>query len=236
MKKRAYSVIEVLIAMAIFLFGIFPIIGFTFTSLRGERIAGSKEEAARLTTTVVDYIKSRGYDDIKDIVDPDGDNVGSFSGTYKLKSDSTAFIIDTAVGDDFEGVFFPGVNTATDGNIFVLNSRGMRLDDGKAGFRVYMSLVDVGLYKWTDSDGDGVETTNEWIAEGNYENPVTGNNGNTIFGTGGINTNETQGSGSLSRDKFILGKVVFEYTQNTDGVFDKNVEMQFVISPIEEWR
>ena len=230
MKKRGYSVIEVLIAMAIFLFGIFPIIGFTFTSLRGERIAGSKEEAARLTTTIVDYIKSRGYDKVKTMTG------SGFEQTYKLvlTDDKTAFRTENYDFEkDFYGISSP---TSTD-NIFILNSRGLRMDDNKAQFTVYMTLSDVELMRLKkDSTGDDDPATG-WEEEDKYENPITGKDGdNVLFGSGGINTDETNGSDSLTRDKFIFGKVVFDYTQNTDGVFDKDVEMQFVISPIEEWR
>ncbi len=233
MKKRGYSVIEVLIAMAIFLFGIFPIIGFTFTSLRGERIAGSKEEAARLSGTVVDYIKSRGYDEVKELIEKQtGDTFGK---TYelKLRSDNSAFITkDYEFEKDFYDITAPTVSD----NIFLLNSRGLRMDDGKAQFKVYMTLVDVELMKLKESDGDD-DPEAGWEEEKKYENPITGkDDSNVLFGTGGINTDETKGSSNLSRDKFILGKIIFEYTQNTDGVFDKNVETQFVISPIEEWR
>jgi hypothetical protein len=229
MKKRGYSVIEVLIAMAIFLFGIFPIIGFTFTSLRGERIAGSKEEAARLSSTVVDYIKSRGYEEVKTITG------GGFSKTYKLivNDDNSSFITEDY---NFEKDFYGITSPASADNIFILNSRGLRLGDGKAQFKVYMTLADVELMRLKDSTGDDDPGTG-WEKEDKYENPITGKDGsNVLFGTGGINTDESGGSDSLTRDKFILGKVVFEYTQNTDGVFDKNVETQFVISPIEEWR
>ncbi|WP_320047348.1 hypothetical protein [uncultured Ilyobacter sp.] len=229
MNRRAYSVIEVLIAMAIFLFGIFPIIGFTFTSLRGERIAGSKEEAARLTTTVVDYIKSRGYDEVKTTIG------GGFNETYKLvlKDDGSAFITENY---KFEKDFYGITTPTTADNIFILNSRGLRMDDGKAQFTVYMTLADVELMRLKNSSGDDDPETG-WEEEDKYENPITGKTGdNVLFGTGGINTDETSGSDNLSRDKFILGKVVFEYTQNSDGVFDKDVEMQFLISPIEEWR
>jgi hypothetical protein len=229
MKKRGYSVIEVLIAMAIFLFGIFPIIGFTFTSLRGERIAGSKEEAARLTTTVVDYIKSRGYDRVKSMIG------SGFNETYKLvlTDDKTAFRTENY---DFEKDFYGISSPSSSDNIFILNSRGLRMDDGKAQFTVYMNLADVELMRLKDSTGDDDPETG-WEEEDKYENPITGEDGdNVLFGTGGINTDETNGSDSLTRDKFIFGKVIFEYTQNTDGVFDKDVEMQFVISPIEEWR
>jgi len=229
MKKRGYSVIEVLIAMAIFLFGIFPIIGFTFTSLRGERIAGSKEEAARLTTTVVDYIKSRGYDRVKSMIG------SGFNETYELvlTDDKTAFRTENY---DFEKDFYGISSPSSSDNIFILNSRGLRMDDGKAQFTVYMNLADVELMRLKNSTGDDDPETG-WEEEDKYENPITGEDGdNVLFGTGGINTDETNGSNSLTRDKFIFGKVIFEYTQNTDGVFDKDVEMQFVISPIEEWR
>ncbi|WP_319371431.1 prepilin-type N-terminal cleavage/methylation domain-containing protein [uncultured Ilyobacter sp.] len=224
MKKRGYSVIEVLIAMAIFLFGIFPIIGFTFTSLRGERIAGSKEEAARLTTTVVDYIKSRGYENVKTITG------GGFDETYELvlKDDKSAFITkDYEFEDDFYG---------NKNEIFVLNSRGLRMEDGRAEFEVHMNLVDVELMKWSDTNGDGAEEVSEWSSETSYENVLTGTSNKYIYGETGINTQDSQKSKELKGDKFILGKVLFKYTEKAGEAFDKSVEMQFVISPIEEWR
>jgi prepilin-type N-terminal cleavage/methylation domain-containing protein len=227
MKKRGYSIIEVLIAMAIFLFGIFPILGFTFTALRGERKAGSKEEAVRLATTVVDYIKSRGYEDIKG-------RIGTgFDETYELelKSDSTAFVTKDY---DFEDDFYD--TTAEADNIFILNSRGLRIEDGRAEFEVQMSLVDVELMKWDDADADGVEDVSEWVSDTSYENVLTGTSNSKIYGTTGINTQDSQASDSLVGDQFVFGKVIFRYTETAGAAFDKSVETQFVISPIEEWR
>lgn len=222
MKKRGYSVIEVLIAMAIFLFGIFPIIGFTFTSLRGERIAGSKEEAARLATTVVDYIKSRGYEEVKTITG------GGFSKTYELvlNDDSSAFITkDHKFEDDFYG---------NKDEIFVLNSRGLRIEDGRVEFDVYMKLADVELMKINNTSGNDVPSN--WVAEDSYENVLTGVKSKPIYGTEGINTQDSQKSDSLSGDRFIIGKVVFRYSERTGETLNKSVDTQFIISPIEEWR
>lgn len=233
MKKKGYSVIEVLIAMAIFLFGIFPILGFTFTSLRGERKAGSKEEAARLSTTVIDYIKSRGYANVKGIIESAG---GDFDETYSLEpnADNSAFVTDTA--PRFDDDFYDDLVKDGGDNIFLLNSRGLRIEDGRAEFEVQMSLVDVELMKWSDTDGDGIEETSEWVSDTSYENVLTGTSNSKIYGTTGINAQDSQKSDSLSGDQFIFGKVIFRYTENVGAAFNKDVETQFVISPIEEWR
>ncbi len=61
MKKKGSVLLECLIAIAIFLIGMIPITKFTINSLCIDRRSAEIEEASRITTTIIDYVKSKGY-------------------------------------------------------------------------------------------------------------------------------------------------------------------------------
>ena len=73
MKKEGSVLIECLIAIVIFLVGMIPITEFTINSLSIGRRSNEIEEAARITTTIIDYVKSKGYTTIDANADWDDD-------------------------------------------------------------------------------------------------------------------------------------------------------------------
>jgi hypothetical protein len=114
MKKKGSVLIECLIALVIFLIGIIPITKFTLNSLGLNNRSGEIEEAARITTTVIDYIKSENYTDVLE------NNLkvdSSKTETYEIASGS----VDIG-SDDNNG------NKILDSS-FDLDSRGIDLDE-----------------------------------------------------------------------------------------------------------
>ncbi|OQY42076.1 MAG: hypothetical protein B6227_03250 [Fusobacteriia bacterium 4572_74] len=108
-KKIGYSLIEALVALGILLFGIVPVVTLGAKAILFHHRASETEEAARISQTMIDYIKSRGYD-----------NLGSFttSSPYTLTPTGSAFTINqfaTDFGIPVEMVLF--------------NSKGINLND-----------------------------------------------------------------------------------------------------------
>jgi hypothetical protein len=111
MKKKGSVLIECLIALVIFLIGIIPITKFTLNSLGLNNRSGEIEEAARITTTVIDYIKSENYTDVYDYIPWDSDEVYN-----KVLSDIDESTIN----------LFPGISDIN--IVFDLESRTIDLD------------------------------------------------------------------------------------------------------------
>lgn len=63
-KKIGYSLIEALVALGILLLGIVPVVTVATQAILFHHRASETEEAARISQTMIDYIKSRGYDKI----------------------------------------------------------------------------------------------------------------------------------------------------------------------------
>ncbi|MGB6128520.1 MAG: hypothetical protein WBG30_07205 [Psychrilyobacter sp.] len=63
-KKIGYSLIEALVALGILLIGIVPVVTVATKAILFHHRAAETEEAARISQTMIDYIKSRGYDDL----------------------------------------------------------------------------------------------------------------------------------------------------------------------------
>jgi hypothetical protein len=184
MKKKGSVLIECLIAIVIFLVGIIPITKFTLNSLGLNSRSNEIEEAARITTTVIDYIKSEGYDTIlaKDYWGTD---------TYKIASGSVQ--IDSANNKSNEIL----------GSSFDLEGRGIDLKDANLIISVMKS----------DLVLDTTET---------YTNPVTNVASDVLFGSGG-----------LSEEQFIYGKVTLKYESLKNGSGEKTYYQNFILAPIE---
>ncbi|ADO82502.1 type IV pilus modification PilV family protein [Ilyobacter polytropus] len=120
MNKKGSVLIECLIAIVIFLIGIVPITNFTISSLSIDRRSNEIEEAARITTTVIDYIKSEGYDTIlaKNYWGTD---------TYKIASGSVQIDSDNNKSNEILG------------SSFDLEGRGIDLEDAELTISVMKS-------------------------------------------------------------------------------------------------
>lgn len=105
MKKKGTTFIEIVVAIAIFLIGILPVAYLTLNSLKSLKKSMEIQERVKVTTTVINYIKSRGYSSLLEDVLGDADE---FSATYYIKKDSVeeAYVIDNSgVKEDFEEDF-----------------------------------------------------------------------------------------------------------------------------------
>ncbi|MCS5420344.1 MULTISPECIES: type IV pilus modification PilV family protein [Psychrilyobacter] len=129
-KKTGYSLIEALVALGILLLGIVPVVTVATQAMLFHHRASETEEAARISQTMIDYIKSRGYD-----------NLDPLGGTkYSLSSTSGgAFTVD-GFGSSF------GISQ----DLVLLNSKGINLNE--ASFYVVMDK-DKNIAKLKKSDG-----------------------------------------------------------------------------------
>lgn len=132
MKKKGSTLIECMIAITIFLIGIIPITKFTLNSLGINDRSNEIEEAARITTTVIDHIKSENYDAIS-ANDP--------SGTYTYK-----------INSGWVDLGNPDTSPTEKENIsditFALDSRGINLD----GAELEISIMKSNLVLVTEED------------------------------------------------------------------------------------
>lgn len=146
-KKTGYSLIEALVALGILLLGIVPVVTVATQAMLFHHRASETEEAARISQTMIDYIKSRGYD-----------NLDVLPGTkYSLSSTSGgAFTVD-GFGD--KGGVSGDFSISQD--LVLLNSKGINLS--QVNFYVVMDK-DKDIAKLKKSDG----------SNDTYTDPLTG--------------------------------------------------------------
>ena len=148
-KKTGHSLIEALVALGILLLGIVPVITLATQALLFHYRASETEEAARISQTMIDYIKSRGYDDLSVI---SGEK-------YSLTSTTGgAFTMDTTVNDFGKDIVLDE-NDRISNDLILLNSKGINLND--VNFYLVMDRV-----KGELQNSSGVSDS--------YIDPVTG--------------------------------------------------------------
>ena len=231
MKKKGTTFIEIVVAITIFLIAIIPVIYLTLNSLRGLKRASEIEERAKVVTTVVNYIKSRGYSVLLEgaSASPKTSNItwdadDIFSATYKVGYDDveTAYVIVKNDGtlpgtndDSFEYHFFgENFNTATTSPdaLFLINSLGLDLE----GSEITVSMKQSDLYLQSAGSDDTA-----------YINPLTATS------TSGV----IIGDNGLISDKLIFGRVSLTYTtkSNPTDTSPKSYDQNFVIVPMENF-
>ncbi len=172
-KKIGYSLIEALVALGILLLGIVPVVTVATKAMLFHHRASETEEAARISQTMIDYIKSRGYDDLRDFY-----TIKPY--TYTLTPTGSAFTINqfaTDFGIPLEMV--------------LLNSKGIDLND--VSFYVVMDKVKGNLKKLDKTTNDTY--TDPITGEENKSNVYTDDliYGKFIFGYGKVeNSNLTK--------------------------------------------
>ncbi len=206
MKKKGVVLIECLIAIVIFLIGIVPITRFTISSLSIDRRSNEIEEAARITTTVIDYIKSEGYEEILDnepwgtqiyIMDYDA-STNSASVNLKKPDEKSAIDYTTWVTTDDDKY--------VSDEEFDLEGRGIDLD----GAELKISTMQTNLVL---------------VPDVTYTNPVTNKENNVMFGTDGLMTEQP-----------IYGSVTIRYkSSKSTAVEYREYSQNFILVPMENF-
>jgi hypothetical protein len=207
-KKKGTVILEVLVAIVIFLVGILPIIGFTVKTLGQNRRTTEIEEDARVVTSVIDYIKSMGYVYVSDYV---LSGVTSLDKEYSLTYEDAeaSYVVDTVKSSpgfetDFWGKIYNEKSNEADA-LFLLESRGLDLEGAK------LSIV--------------INKSDLVMEEDSYKNPVTN-----------VTTKNILGDGGLIEDKILYGRVVLEYISKKDNNGTvKEYGQNFVLTPVENW-
>ncbi|UUV19143.1 hypothetical protein NRK67_06465 [Fusobacteria bacterium ZRK30] len=146
-KKIGYSLIEALVALGVLLLGIVPVVTVATQAILFHHRASETEEAARISQTMIDYIKSRGYD-----------NLDILPGTkYSLSSVTGGSFTVDGFGD--KGGVSGDFSISQD--LVLLNSKGINLN--QVNFYVIIDK-DKGIAKLKKSDG----------SNDTYTDPVTG--------------------------------------------------------------
>ena len=158
-RKRGNSLIEALVALGILLVGIVPVVTVATQAILFHHRATEAEEAARISQTMIDYIKSRGYDKLNVL---DGTK-------YSLSLTSGgAFTVDGFGGkEEGNGDFFISQD------LILLNSKGINLND--VNFYVVMKRVKGELKKIKlNTDPKEYETYNN-------TDPVTNTTSSSVY-------------------------------------------------------
>lgn len=224
MKKKGTTFIEIVVAIAIFLMGILPIAYLTLNSLRTLKSSSEIQERVKVTTTVINYIKSRGYNYLLEDVLGDDDD---FSAKYYIKYDGDtemAYVIDTSIseGDDFEGDFFGrSFYDEGDGALFLIDSLGIDLEG--AVIEVQIKKTDLTL-----------------TTEDDYINPITNKKTTVVMGKGGLNDNDDNDdtTAEVDDEQIIVGRVTLNYTSKSkpgEEVLGKSSGQNFIVVPLENF-
>jgi|GEM_PF-3311982 len=104
MKRKGSVLIECLIAIVIFLIGMIPVTKFTINSLCMDRRSAKIEEAARITTTIIDYVKSKGYTTIVANASWDTDKYYAESHIIKDGETDTGDLLDSTLTLEGRGI------------------------------------------------------------------------------------------------------------------------------------
>lgn len=243
-QKKGYSLVEVLAAFAIISIAILPIMSMYPAIFKTNTSASQIEEASRITLTIVDFIKAKGYKRLMGvatnlnvengngkIVDVAGSNPSGI--TYKFKNVSGGFITlkgSTEYALDKDLNFTSSAITNINDAFVVLNSKGLNLRD--CTLKIIMKQENVSLIT---SEGALMSTT--------VINPKTGNG---ISSTTGSATSVMYGS-VTNPEKFIVGRVILgwgndktvtspvgrqQLDQSLTGK-EKVYGVNFVVTPIE---
>lgn len=208
MNKKGSVLIECLIAIVIFLIGIVPITNFTISSLSIDRRSNEIEEAARITTTVIDYIKSEGYEGILDNLDGVTSGVLIYDTEYDESTSSALVDLDKPISvSSTESTWKTTSSKDISKQEFDLEGRGIDLEDAE----LKISFMQTNLV---------LDTTSS------YTNPVTNSTtSDVIFGTGG-----------LLEDQPIYGNVTLRYKSKKSASENyREYGQNFILVPMENF-
>ena len=128
MKKKGYSMLEVMLAFAIFSIALLPLLSSYKTIFKMERTADEREESSRVAINVADYIRAKGYDKLtkattNGAVTFDIDGGSYFKETFEYDSDTGYW--ENSGGTSFDSFF----NLGAGGPWFILNSKALKFDN-----------------------------------------------------------------------------------------------------------
>ena len=188
-KKKGFSLIEVVMALAVISIGVLPILSMYPSALKMTTKATTNEEWSRVTMSILDYVKAKGYDSLKSEFFSSGSAI--FEENYEFEPDAPGSKRYKSKNNKFEDDFFGGTN------LFFINTKGMKLDDYK--FSIYMEDLQP-----TTTSGGSVEVYGNYDLENNKIVTVSSTSSSIVFGI--IKIRETNNfDDERTRDmKFII--------------------------------
>lgn len=126
-KKEAFTLLEVVFAIAILAIAILPIMSMYPNALKISMKANNAEELSRTSITILDFIKSRGYTDISNKLTTTSTidyNYGDNTTSAFIKSSDNSY-----TNYSFEQNFLGGNGTSS--NLFFINTKGVNLTNKK---------------------------------------------------------------------------------------------------------
>ena len=114
-KKRGFSLIEVVVALAVISVGVLPILSMYPSALKMTTKATTNEEWSRVTMSILDYVKAKGYDSLKSEFFSSGSAI--FEENYEFEPDAPGSKRYKSKNNKFEDDFFGGTN------LFFINTK-----------------------------------------------------------------------------------------------------------------
>lgn len=149
-KDDGFSLIEVMVAFGILLAGVIPILSMYPTITRMNQKIRAVEERIKIATLVIDYIKAKGYTDLKTIVDANS-NIRDDGQVFTLTETGADTDVYTSTGaGSFEAIF--GYN-----NLLRLSGKKVNL----AGAKMWI-MINPGRVESTSLNPEG---GNFWMNE-----------------------------------------------------------------------
>lgn len=153
-KNKGYTLVEVLVAMTILVIAVMPMFGTYPRLIQSTQRSSETEGSGLLATTVIEYIKSAGYETVAGKI-PGYKNFPKeydkiFDKTYTLtrNADESAYTSAVTSGSAFQTDF--GYADTNNENFFYLNPKmGMNMQNVK--IRVVLGFADVYIRNSTDS-------------------------------------------------------------------------------------
>ncbi len=198
-KKEGFTLIEVVVAMGIMIIGILPILMMYPNALKHSVKATENEEKSRVSVTIVDFIKSRGYTNISNKLLTTSIKNSEY-GTTTI-SGFTKWGDNSYTNVEFEKDFLGG--NGTNSSLFFINTKRAQLSQDK-----FM----VSIQKISPEDGAG----------------------NFVYGEYDLK-NYTKNSSTSNSNLIIYGIVKIRGLNENYLDEEKNKDIKFLITPMEEW-
>ena len=190
-KKRGFSLIEVVMALAVISVGVLPILSMYPSALKMTTKATAIEEWSRVNMSIVDYIKSRGYDNLKSNLIWSSNAIDEEYNFEKLGTNYTNI--------NFEKDFLGLESATTQPSLFFINSKGINLENYK--FSIYMEDIQptsggIEIYKKYDLNNNKFDSSSTYssIIYGIIKKKKKDSSGNADF----------SGEESIKDMKFII--------------------------------
>lgn len=214
-KKQAFTILEVVLAVAIFSIAIIPIMMLYPAAVKNTVKADKIEESSRIALAVADYIKSPGYKKLVEVLrGPSATSTDTMQFKFDLVP-ATAGAPMTKESTYTYGVGLDGdrnLNPLVPKDLFLLNSKAINLSQVRISGKLKLEKVKL------------ISSSAAIGAPGSYKSAVSLDEIN----------NDIYAFNDKLNNQLIVVEINVEDTSNV--LKFNNYKLTFPITPIDEWR